>query len=329
MWATLRRPAQPNLDRGFPKRRIQLHPIVAKGGVGAALLMWLTGSLVAQDIEPRRWTHLPVGMNVLGAGGVYTDGDIAFDPVLELEDVTVETKTVITSYVHAFDLAGKSARFDLRLPYKDARWEGLLEGERASTERRGFADPRLRLSVNFVGAPALKGKEYQDYRAIHTVNTVVGAALAVRLPLGEYKKDKLLNLGENRYVFRPQLGFVHNRGHWSYELTGSLFVHTENDDFFGDNKREQDPLYALQTHLVYASPKRWWVSIGAAHAWGGESKINGENKDDERRDLLYGISAGLPIGSRATVKLAYFANRSSEDVGKDTDNVALGYSIRF
>ena len=75
-------------------------------------------------------------------------------------------------------------------------------------ERHGFDDPRLRLSVNFIGAPALKGKAYQAYRAAHPVNTVVGAALAVRLPLGEYKKDKLLNLGENRFVFRPQLGFV-------------------------------------------------------------------------------------------------------------------------
>jgi len=289
----------------------------------------LTGPVPAQDIEPRRWTPLPVGMNVLGAGAVYTDGDIAIDPVLELEDVTVEAKTVITSYLRAFDLAGQSARFDVRVPYKDARWEGLLAGERASTERRGLADPRLRLSVNFIGAPALKGKAYQAYRAAHSVNTVVGAALSVRLPLGEYKKDKLINLGGNRYVFRPQLGFVHTRGHWSYELTGSVLLYTKNDDFFGNNKREQAPLYALQTHLVYTAPQRWWVSVGAAHDRGGETKINGEKKDDERRDLLYGISAGLPIGSRSSVKLAYVASRTSEDVGVDSDSMVLGFSIRF
>lgn len=299
-------------------------------GSGTALLMLLfTGPALAQDIEPRRWTHLPVGMNLLGAGAIYTDGDIAFDPVLEIEDATVEVKTALVSYLHAFDLAGRSARFDVRLPYQDARWEGLLAGEPASVERHGLADPRLRLSVNFIGAPALKGKQYQAYRAAHSVNTVVGAALSVRLPLGEYKKDKLLNLGENRFVFRPQLGFVHTRGHWSYELTGSVFLYTENDDFFGNNKREQALLYALQTHLVYTAPQHWWVSVGAAHDWGGESKIDGENKDDERRDLLYGISAGLPIGSRSSVKLAYVASRSSEDVGKDSDSVALGYSIRF
>ena len=122
---------------------------------------------------------------------------------------------------------------------------------------------------------------------------------------------------------------MHTRGHWSYELTGSVFLYTDNDDFFGNNKREQDPLYALQTHLVYSSPQRWWVSVGAAHDWAGESKNNGENKDGERCDLLYGISAGLPIGSNSSVKIAYVATRSRKDVGKDVDGVAAGYSIWF
>jgi len=225
------------------------HPRIIIGTALGFLLFTVPG--FAQDIEPRRWTPLPVGMNVLGAGVIHTDADIALDPVLELEDVSADVKTVIVSFLHAFDLWGQSARFDARLPYQDARWEGLLAGEPAAAERRGPGDPRVRLSVNFLGAPALKGKEFQTHRASHPVNTVVGAALAVTLPLGEYKQNKLLNLGENRFVFRPQLGFVHSRGHWSYELTGSVFLHTDNDDFSGNNKREQDPLYALQTHLIY------------------------------------------------------------------------------
>ena len=130
-------------------------------------------------------------------------------------------------------------------------------------------------------------------------------------------------------MFRPQLGFVHTRGHWSYELTGSVLLFSDNDDFFGDKKREQDPLYAIQTHLVYTSPQRWWISVGAAYDWGGQSTINGDKKDDERRELLYGISAGLPVGLKSSVKLAYVGTRSDQEVGKDTDNIALAFSTRF
>jgi hypothetical protein len=301
--------------------------------IGTALVflsfLSFTSLGIAQDIEPRRWTPLPVGMNILGAGVVHTDGDIALDPVLDIEDATVEAKTAIVSFLHAFELLGQSARFDVRLPYKDTKWEGLLAGEPASADRRGFGDPRVRLSVNFLGAPALKGKAFQAYRASHPVNTVVGAALAVTLPLGEYKQDKLLNLGENRFIFRPQLGFVHTRGHWSYELTGSVFLYTDNDDFFGNNKLEQNPLFAAQAHLTYVSPQHWWVSVGTGHDWDGETSINGENKDNRRRDVLYGISAGFPVGSHSSVKLAYVGSRRGQDVGKDTDSIAFGYSFRF
>jgi len=296
----------------------------------AAIVLMSQGNLgIAQDIEPRRWTPLPVGMNILGAGVVYTDGDISLDPVLEIEDATVKAKTVVVTSQHAFGLLGQSARFDVTLPYQDNKWEGQLAGKPASVDRRGFGDPRVRLSVNFLGAPALKGKAFEAYRASHPVNTVVGAALAVTLPLGEYKEDKLLNLGENRFVFRPQLGFVHTRGHWSYELTGSVFLFTDNNDFVGNNKLEQNPLLAAQTHLTYVATKHWWVSVGAAHDWGGETSVNGENKDDRRGDLLYGISTGLPLGTRSSVKLAYVRSRTKQDVGKDTNSLALGYSIRF
>ena len=82
--------------------------------VTALVFLSFTGIAIGQDIEPRRWTPLPVGMNVLGAGFVHTDGDIAFDPVLEIDDATVEIDTAIVSYLHAFELLGKSARFDIR-----------------------------------------------------------------------------------------------------------------------------------------------------------------------------------------------------------------------
>jgi hypothetical protein len=184
------------------------------GKCAALSLLPLAGPLAAEDIEPRRWTPLPVGTTVVGAGAVLSEGDVAFDPVLKVEDATVKATTTLVSVVHAFSLLGKTARFDVRLPHQHARWEGLLDGEPRTVDRRGLADPRLRLSVNLLGSPALRGKAFGAYRADHPISTVVGAALAVTLPLGEYQKDKLLNLGQNRFAVQPQLGVVHTRGPW-------------------------------------------------------------------------------------------------------------------
>ncbi len=121
------------------------------------------------------------------------------------------------SYVRVFGLFGKSARVDVLAPYSTARWDGKLEGKPASARRRGFNDPKVRFAVNLVGSPAQSGAAFRRFKT----NTIVGAAVKVTVPVGENKKDKLLNLGGNRWVVKPQVGIVHNWDKWAAEITGS------------------------------------------------------------------------------------------------------------
>jgi hypothetical protein len=293
---------------------------------GIWVLSWVAN---ADDIEPRRWTPLPVGTTVIGAAAIRGEGDIALDPVLKIENGTVQTTTTLVSVLHAFDLSGLTARVDVRLPHQHARWQGLLDGKPRTVDRTGQGDPRIRLSVNFLGSPALRGKAFRAYRNSHPVNTVAGAALAVTLPLGEYKKEKLLNLGQNRFVITPQLGVVHSRGPWSFELTGSMAAFTDNNDFLVSQTRAQQPVYALQTHAVFSAARGWWASVSAAYDWGGVSSVDGVKKDDYREDLLYGIAAGFAVHPRASIQIAYVANRLQTAIGSNSDNFALGVSLRF
>jgi len=296
-----------------------------------AVFIWaaLQNVSFAQELEPRRWAHVPIDTNFFAVAYVRTDGDVLFDPVLQIEDATVNINTVLATYLRSFDWSGKTARVDIRVPYQKATWEGLLDGSPAKVVREGLADPRIRLSMNFIGAPALKGKALQAYRASHTTNTVVGAALAVTLPLGEYKEDKLLNLGQNRFRIRPQIGAVHTRGPWSFELTGSAFFYTDNNEFWNGSKREQDPLFALQTHIIRSFQKGIWASVSVGAVRAGQSTINGEKKDDAKDDFLYALSAGLPVSRTSSIKIAYARGRTHKDVGSDADNIAVGYIHAF
>ena len=76
------------------------------------LLAMLSGLVQAQNLEPRRWSHLPTGLNVLGLGAGYTNGDILFDPALNIEDATYDLYLGAAVYVRTFELFGKSARVD-------------------------------------------------------------------------------------------------------------------------------------------------------------------------------------------------------------------------
>jgi hypothetical protein len=303
-------------------------PALARGTI-AALSCLLVAPATAQDMEPRRWGHLPVGTDILALAYAYTFGDLKFDPVLEIDDAEVEMHTVLLAYNRYLTLFDTTTRLDVQVPFQSGEWTGTLEGAPASTSRTGFGDPRVRISAALAGAPALELDEWRAFRKANPENTIVGAALAVRLPLGEYEQDRLINLGENRFSFETQLGVVHTSGPWSYELTASAFVFTDNDEFFGGRTREQEPVYAVQAHVVHTFDSGAWVAGGAAFGWGGDSEIDAVPKYDNRGNLLYGCSVGFPLDRSQSVSVGYIHTQTLEDVGSDVDSFLVSWSVRF
>jgi hypothetical protein len=291
--------------------------------------LMLSHAVNAQDIEPRRWTALPVGVSFVGLGYAYTSGDIAFDPVLEIEDATLDMQTVVATYSHSFGLFGRSARVDLVVPWQHGYWDGLLQGAPASVTRVGMADPVTRLSVNLYGAPALDPKEFRQRAAAQPANTIVGAAISVGAPLGEYFEDKLLNLGQNRFLIRPQIGVLHTRGKWSYELTGSAYIFTDNDEFWNGNTLEQDPIGALQAHVIHVFKPGLWASLSAAYGWRGETRVNGERKNNDKADSLTALSVGFPVTATQGIKLMYVHSETHRFTGADLDTFSIGWSMFF
>ncbi|MFC1765042.1 transporter [Planctomycetota bacterium] len=279
---------------------------------------------VAQELVPRRWSHVPIGTNFVGLGYAYTRGDIAFDPVLQIEETTMDLHTIGLGYIRTLELFDKTARVECKVPYQEAHWEGLLSGQPASAHRSGLADPIVRVALNLLGGPPLKGKEFAAYRAATDVETTVGLGLATHLPLGQYDETKLLNLGSNRFTLRPQLGLVHQRGKWTGELTGSVWFFTDNDSFYNGTTREQDPLYTTQAHLIYTLRPGFWASASGGWGYGGRNTIDGVGKNDKQRNLAWALSLGAALTRHFGLQFNYVSIHNRSDIGADTDTVILG-----
>ncbi len=291
-----------------------------------SLAFIMCSTLYAQDLEPRRWTPLPAGTSIVGISYGYNSGEIGFDPVLNIEDTNVKRNFLVMSYTHFFTLAEKLMRVDAIFPLHKVEWDGLLNGKNTTVQRNGIADPHFRLSINLLGDPALKSENTKEEG-----NTVVGAGIAVGVPLGEYFEDKLLNLSSNRYTIRPQIGAVHTRGPWSYELTGSIFFFTDNDSFFNGNKLEQDPFYALQAHIIRVFNPGIWGSLSAGYGQGAASKVNGVDKNDEREGFISALSFGVPLTENQGLKFSYIWAKTQTDIElrSKTDTFVLGWTLRF
>jgi hypothetical protein len=291
------------------------------------LTIGLSLTCVALEPEPQKWSHLPMDRNFGGIAFVQTKADVLNDPTLALEDVDMTLDTWAAKYIRTFELFEKSSRIDITQAHQKAEWSGLLEGVLASTSRDGLADTFVRVAMNLYGAPPLRGKEFGAYRSAVDVETTVGVALNVRLPTGNYLDDKILNIGQNRYVFRPQMGVMHTRGKWSTELTGEVAFHSENDDFFNGSKLEQKPLYILHGHLIYTFKPGQWVSASAGYDYGGENKINGVSQDDRLKNTGWKLSYSHPINRAVGIKVFYLGTRTHESVGLNSDTLAVSTSF--
>ncbi|MGC1858995.1 MAG: transporter, partial [Pseudolabrys sp.] len=194
--------------------RVRLSHCVAFGIIATALL---AANAKAQDAEPRSYTNTPVGLNFLIGGYLYSEGKIAFDPSSSITDAKFQSQTGVLAYVRSFDVAGQSAKFDVILPYSSFSAHGLVDGQSRVREMSGFGDPRFRFSVNLFGAPALSVKEFANYQQ----DLIIGVSLQVSAPLGQYDNSKLLNLGNNRWSIRPELGISKAWGPWTLEVAPS------------------------------------------------------------------------------------------------------------
>ena len=99
--------------------------------------------------------------------------------------------------------------------------------------------------------------------------------------------------------------------------------------YFGGKKREQDPTYAIQMHMIRVFKPGLWASVSAAYGWGGENTVNTVAKDDSRRDVLGALALGFPIAPNQGIKFTYIATRKGTDTGADLDTLAIGWSTGF
>ena len=278
----------------------------------------------AQDAEPRLYTNAPVGLNFLILGHLYSEGKIAFDPSSSITDAEFHSNTEALAYVRTLDIGGKSAKFDVILPYSSFSANGLVAGRPREREMSGLGDPRFRLSINFFGAPALSAQEFASYQQ----DLIVGASLQVSAPLGQYDDTKLLNLGNNRWSFRPEMGISKAWGPWTVEVVPSVTLFTDNTDFFGDRTLSQAPIYAVRGDIVYHFRSGVWVSLDGTYFTGGRTTVNGVRGDNEQSNTRAGLTLAVPLDPQNSVKFNASTGISTR-TGSDFSILGAAWQFRW
>lgn len=282
------------------------------------------GSALAQSIEPRAYSNAPVGMNFLIAGSAYAEGGLEADASVPLTNANLQVHTTVLAYARSLDLWGRSGKLDVMIPYAWLSGDADYAGQPVEREASGFGGPRLRVSMNFIGAPALPMKAFADYQQ----HLIVGASLQVGLPTGQYDADKLVNIGSNRGFVKPELGVSKASGPWTLELSTAATIFGDNEDFYGGHLREQDPIYSLQGHLVYSFRSGIWAALTGTYFTGGRTTLDGVKGDDLQKSSRVGATLALPVNRRHSIKL-YASTGLSIRTGTDYDAIGAAWQYRW
>jgi hypothetical protein len=283
-----------------------------------------SGSVQAQELEPRAYSNTPTGLNFLLAGYGYSEGNLAFDPSVPIENADLRTNSATLAWARSLGVRGRSAKVDVILPYTWLSGSALVQGEPRQREVSGFADPRIRYSVNLYGAPALSLEEFAGYRQ----DVIIGASLQVSVPVGQYDDTKLVNIGTNRWAFKPELGISRSWGPWTVDMAVAAALYTDNTDFLGGGTVSQDPLYAVQGHIVHGFRSGIWLALDGTYYWGGRTEVDGVKADTLRKNTRVGLTVALPVDLRNSVKI-YGSTGVSSRTGDEYDGLGILWQYRF
>jgi hypothetical protein len=293
-------------------------------GVGAALL--LASAAAAQELEPRAYSPSPSGTTFIVASATRSAGGVFTDPSAALTDVEAKIGVLGLGIGHTFPLLGKSALFLGLLPVTWGEAQGQIGEAQRTASRRGLADPRLKLSVILAGSKPMTPAEF--VRAPR--RPIVGVSVTAVPPWGQYDPAKLVNLGSNRWAFKPEAGVSFPAGRWTLDGYFGVWFFTDNDRYFpGSSLRQQDPIAALQGHASYAISRRLgWVAFDATWYGGGDYSVDGVDALQPFRNTRLGATWALPLGPRYSLKAAYSAGATTR-VGADFRTVTVAWQMRL
>lgn len=278
----------------------------------------------AQALEPRSYTNVPIDETFVLLGYTYSEGELTPTATSPLQDAELTIDTGVAGFAHTFSLAGKSAKFDMAATRQCFEGSAIFRGEYVEGRRCGYGDPQVRLSWNFYGAPALKLENFASWEP----GLVIGTSLQASIPIGSYDDERVITFGTNRWMLRPGIGMSYLIGRWHFDVIGSVRFFGDNDDYFEDIYIEQDPIYAVQSHIIYSFPKGRWLSLNANFFRGGESKFDGQDADNRQENSRFGITFSMPLNQHHSFKI--YANTGViTRIGNDFDTLGVAWQYRF
>lgn len=275
----------------------------------AALVLLLAPLVRAQTLAPRAYVVTPINSNAVTITDNFYSGGIEFNSTIPITGASGTINLIVPTYYHALSFFGRSANVTVGLPYAVGNFKGLVVDHEEQLYRSGLGDGIVRFSVNLKGGPAMKVPQFLKWKQ----KTLLGVSLLVQFPSGQYDPTKLINIGDNKWAFKPEFGYSERWGKWVLDAYGAVWFFTNNPEFFSHNnffpgarEQSQEPIGTFEGHLSRDIKPRLWVSLDGNFWFGGKTSLNGvQNPATLQKNSRIGATASVPISKHQSLKVSY------------------------
>ncbi|MDQ6473084.1 transporter [Flavobacterium sp. LHD-80] len=279
----------------------------------------------SQNLEPRAYGNVPKNLNVIAIGYGFIDGNVLTDPSLPIANFIIRSHNIGLGYVHTFGLANKLARIQVTIPYVfvDGSIEDTYGGVKTGS-RNGFGDAKIRFGFNLLGSPALETKDFKNFEQ----KTILGVSLVTSIPTGNYYGNKKMNIGANRWAFKPEIGISKRFRNLYAEFYTGVWFYTQNNDYFVKKELTQQPTFSFQAHASYYFKNKMWIGFNSNWFVGGRSIIDDISQDSQLDNWRVGGIFSTPITKNQSIKLQFHVGAFTNK-GLSYDEVTLNYQYSF
>jgi hypothetical protein len=291
----------------------------------ALTMLFMTMRATAQDLEPRAYSASPVGTNFVAVAFGRSNGSVLLDSTVPLKNVKATIYIPTVGVGRTFGFFGRQALLTVGLPYVWGHASGDLGEGRRETTRSGLADLRFKFALNLRGNPARSPSEFKTRKD----SLIIGTSVAVVVPTGQYDATKLVNIGSNRFAFKPEVGISYPYRKFYFDAYFGTWFYTNNTDYFTGNRvRRQDPITALQAHVSYTFLPRLWLAADMTWYRGGAASVNDGTATSEQNNSRAGVTLSVPLKNRQSLKLAY-SSATSASLGSDFNTLSVAWQFTW
>ena len=266
----------------------------------AIVVLGLPWSTHAQFTDPRNYQNFPVGVNQLELAYGYAHANSSIDPAIVTAGAKLNLNQISIGYTRYFSLFHRMAWIEPSIPI--AVVNGSTSGTDVSGSVAGAGDTSYEFATSLKGGPALSVEEFTNYKP----TTTVGVSLAVTAPTGVYSPDKILNLGEDRWSFKPEVALSYPFGpqqKWAVDGYANSYFYTTNTSYRGVEILRQEPLPGFEGHLSYLFLDSILVSLDTRCSFRGETSVNGLNQNDSQRNFILGSEVIIDLNARNSLSV--------------------------